>query len=298
MSKLLEGRIAVVTGAGGGIGRAEAIGLANQGAKVVVNDIGTATSGKGFSREPADETVGLIKQSGNIAIANYDSVAVEKEAEHIVQTAIDNFGRIDILINNAGVFRDRVNIADVPTDDWNALIRTHLTGTFFTTRYACSFMRKQGYGRIINTSSHTGLGWKNSGPYGAAKEGIVGLTRTVARDMTEFGVNCNIIRPLAAWRGEPATSQTSKNLPSDVACLVVYLASEQADHINGCIFEVWHGHVGIFTDPPPVEKVLDKEGAWTTEELANLIPQTLTKGRSRDSLPPVLQGFNTIESSE
>jgi 3-oxoacyl-[acyl-carrier protein] reductase len=298
MSKLLEGRVAVVTGSGGGIGRAEAIGLASQGAKVVVNDIGTATDGRGFSHEPADETVKLIKQAGNIAVANYDSVAVEKEAEHIIQAAIDNFGRIDVLINNAGVFRERVNVADVATDNWNAMIQTHLTGTFYTTRRACFSMRKQGYGRIINTSSHVGLGWKGGSPYGAAKEGIVGFSRTVAREMGEFGVNCNVIRPLAAWRGEPSTNRTARNLPEDVAGLVVYLASEQAEHINGCIFEVWHGHVGIFIDPPPVENVLDKEGMWTTEELAKLIPQTLTKGRSRDLPPTSLPSFTAEPPSK
>jgi NAD(P)-dependent dehydrogenase (short-subunit alcohol dehydrogenase family) len=281
MGKLLEGRVAVVTGAGSGIGRAEAIGLANQGAKVVVNDIGTARDGSGTSHEPADETVRLIKQAGNVAIANYNSVAVEKEAEHIIQAAIDNFGRIDILINNAGIFRQQVNVADILTDNWNAIIQTHLTGTFYCTRCACSLMRKQGYGRIINTSSHVGLGWKGSASYGSAKEGIVGFTRTVARDMGEFGVNCNAIRPLAVGRNSQRT-KPSKNQPEEIASLVVYLASEQAEQINGCVFEVWHGHVGIFTDPPPVENVLDKEGSWTPEELAKLIPRTLTKGRSRD----------------
>ena len=289
MNKLLHGRIAVVTGAGSGIGRAEAIGLAEQGAKVVVNDIGTATDGRGTSHEPADAVVRQIKNAGNIALANYDSVATEKGAENIIQAAIDNFGRIDVLINNAGVFRAPNNIADVPSDDWDILMKTHLFGTFYCTRRACSFMRKQGYGRIINTSSHTGMGWKGSASYGAAKEGIVGFTRTVARDMAEFGVTCNAIRPLAAWRGikEP-TPKDLVDRPEDVASLVVYLASEQADNINGCIFEVWHGHVGIFTEPPPVQEVINKEGAWTSEELAKLIPQTLTKGRSRDLKPTVL----------
>ena len=288
MNKLLQGRIAVVTGAGSGIGRAEAIGMAQQGAKVVVNDIGTSTDGRGLSHKPADAVVSQIKNNGNIAVANYNSVAIEEEANKIIQAAIDNFGRIDILINNAGVFRAPNNVADVTTDDWDAEMKSHLFGTFYCTRRACSFMRKQGYGRIINTSSHTGMGWKGSGGYAAAKEGIIGFTRTVARDMGEFGVNCNAIRPLAAWRG--MKNPTPKDLilrPEDIASLVVYLASEQAENINGCIFEVWHGHVGIFKEPPPVEDVIDKEGSWTTEELAELIPQTLAKGRSRN-LPPTV----------
>jgi 3-oxoacyl-[acyl-carrier protein] reductase len=289
MRKFLEGRVAVVTGAGNGIGRAEAIGLARQGAKVVVNDIGTAYDGRGMSREPAEAVVKEIKNAGNIAVANYDSVATEKGAENIIQAAIDNYGRIDVLINNAGVVRDPRGIYEASNDDWEIIIRTHLFGTFYCTRRAAAFMKKQGYGRIINTSSHVGLGWKGFNIYAAAKEGIVGLTRTAARDMAEFGVTCNAIRPLAAWRGtKEKIPQVAINRPEDVAALVVYLASEQADHINGCIFEVWRGHVGIYIEPPVVQQVLKKEGAWTTEELAEAIPRTLTKGRSRDKFPDVL----------
>jgi len=290
MVKLLEGRVAVVTGAGNGIGRAEAIGLAAQGAKVVVNDIGTSADGVGFSHEPADVVVREIVSAGNIAIANYNSVAIEKEAEAIIQTAIDNFGRIDVLINNAGVVRDPQDICDISSDDWEILIKTHLFGAFYCTRYACSFMKQQGYGRIISTSSHVGLGWKGFAAYAAAKEGIVGLTRTAARDMAEYGITCNAIRPIAAWRGtKEKLPRVAVNRPEDIASLVVYLASEQADHINGCIFEVWHGHVGIFTEPPSVQQVLRKEGSWTSEELAEIIPRTLTQGRSREELPPVLR---------
>jgi NAD(P)-dependent dehydrogenase (short-subunit alcohol dehydrogenase family) len=292
MPKLLEGRVAVVTGAGNGIGRAEAIGLANQGAKVVVNDIGTSAYGQGISNEPADAVVEEIKAAGNIAVACYDSVTTEKGAENIIQTAMDSFGRIDVLINNAGLVKNPNNIADISPDDWDILMKTHLYGTFYCTRRACSLMKKQRYGRIINTSSHVGLGFKGFVSYAAAKEGIVGLTRVVARDMAEFGVTCNAIRPIAAWRG--AADKNPKievNRPEDVASLVVYLASEQADHINGCIFEVWRGHVGIFTEPPPVQQVLQKEGAWTTEELAEAIPKTLTKGHSREKFPRILEFF-------
>jgi NAD(P)-dependent dehydrogenase (short-subunit alcohol dehydrogenase family) len=305
MSKLLEGRVAVVTGSGGGIGRAEAIGLAKHGAKVVVNDIGTSFDGQGFSHEPADAVVKEIKSAGNIAVANYDSVAEEKGAEKIIQTAIDNFGRIDVLINNAGVVRPLCDISDVTSDDFDIIIKTHLYGTFYCTRYASALMKKQGYGRIINTSSHTGLGWKGNTAYGAAKEGIAGFSRNVARDMAGYGITCNVIRPIAAWRGTKEMNQRvgknwrleknprlENNRPEDVASLVVYLASEKADHINGCIFEVWWGHVGIFVEPPPVQEVLDKEGPWTTEELAKLIPQTLTKGRSREKFAMVLKMFN------
>ena len=153
-------------------------------------------------------------------------------------------------------------------------------------------MKNQGYGRIINTSSHTGLGWKEGGAYATVKESIASFTRLVARDMAEFGINCNAIRPLAVWRGSKnQTQQMLKQRPEDVASLVVFLASEQSDNINGCIFEVWSGHVGIFTEPPPVENIIEKEGAWTPDELAKLIPQTLTKNRSRNLRPFILNQY-------
>ncbi|MBN1693760.1 MAG: SDR family NAD(P)-dependent oxidoreductase [Dehalococcoidales bacterium] len=292
MPKLLVNRVAVVTGAGSGIGRAEAIGLARQGAKVVVNDIGTSAFGQGISHEPADAVVKEIKKAGNTAVACYDSVATEKGAENIIQTAIDSFGQIDILINNAGVVKDAKNVADISTNDWDLLVRTHLYGTFFCTRRAASLMKKQGYGRIINTSSHVGLGWKGLAPYATVKEGIIGFTRVVARDMAEYGVTCNAIRPIAAWRGaKDKNPRVEVNRPEDIAALVVYLASQKADHINGCVFEVWRGHVGIFTEPPPVREVLKKDGAWTTDELAEAIPQTLTKGRSREKFTKILEMF-------
>jgi NAD(P)-dependent dehydrogenase (short-subunit alcohol dehydrogenase family) len=283
MPDLLAGRVAVVTGSGAGIGRAEAIEIARQGAKVVVNDIGTSVDGKGSSQKPADAVVSEIKNSGGSAVANYDSVATEKGADAIIQAAIDNFGRIDVLINNAGVVCALRGVDEVHSSDWENVLRTHLFGTFYCTRRAAAFMKKQGYGRIVNTSSHVGLGWKGNTVYGAAKEGIVGFTRSVARDMAEFGVTCNAIRPLAAWRGSPViTPEMAPNRPEDIAALVVYLASEQADHINGCIFEVWHGHVALFIEPPPVLDTLKKDGSWTPEELAKAIAQTLTKGRSRE----------------
>lgn len=283
MDRLLEGRVAVVTGSGNGIGRAEAVGMAARGAKVIVNDIGTSYDGKGTSNSFADAVVREIQEDGGIAIANYDSVATEKGAEGIISTAIQNFGRIDILVNNAGIVRDPNPVFNVVNDDWESILKTHLYGTFYCTRYACSLMSKQRYGRIINTSSHVGLGWKGFTAYGAAKEGIAGLTRTVARDMAEYNVTCNAIRPLAAWRGsKEITPRMAANRPEDVASLVTYLASEKADHINGCIFEVWHGYVGIFNEPPVVKEEINKADGFTAEELAEEIPRTLTKGLTKD----------------
>jgi len=281
----LKNRVAVVTGAGNGIGRAEAIGLAAQGAALVVNDIGTGTDGKGHSREPADKVVEEIINTGGRAVASYSSVADEEGAKSIIRTAVDNFGRVDVLINNAGFVRTDM-IYDISTEDWDTVIKTHLYGTFYCTRAAAAIMKEQGYGRIVNTSSHIGLGFRGQATYSTAKEAIIGFTRTVARDVFTFGGTCNAIRPIAAWRGKADSpdqiSELEVNKPEDIAALVVYLASEKADHINGCIFEVWRGHVGIFADPPPVEQVLWKDGRWTPEELAEVMPETLTRGKSRE----------------
>jgi len=282
---MLKGRVAIVTGAGNGLGRAEAISLAAQGAQVVVNDLGTSHDGIGVSSEAADHVVEQIKKAGGNAVASYDSVATEDGASNIVRLAIEKFGRVDVLVNNAGIIRVQP-VWEIPTEDWDAVIKTHLYGTFFCTRAASAIMKQQGYGRIICTSSAVGFGVQGQSTYSAAKEGITGFARSVARDMAKYGTTCNIIRPVAAWRGAQQRSNTvDVNQPSDIAPLVVYLASEQADNINGCIFEVWHGHVGIFVDPPPVEQVVWKDGQWTPEELMKVLPETLTVGRSREHLP-------------
>jgi NAD(P)-dependent dehydrogenase (short-subunit alcohol dehydrogenase family) len=309
MSELLKGEVAVVTGAGKGLGRAEAIAMAAQGAKVVVNDLGAATDGSGVSHGPADEVVAEIKKAGGSAVPSYASVAMVEGAESIIQTAMDSFGQVDILVNNAGFNRDRM-IYNTSDDEWNSVLQVNLSGTFYCTRAACKVMRQQKYGRIINTSSHAGLGNMGQANYSAAKEGIVGLTRTVARDMQRYGVTCNVIRPVAGTRGfiemlrdkglreawvkmwgaELAEKRLKQmlelNQPEDVAGLVVYLATEKADNVNGCVFEVWHGHIGIFVDPPPVEQVLWKDGRFTPEDLVETMPATLTKNKVHD-LPAI-----------
>jgi NAD(P)-dependent dehydrogenase (short-subunit alcohol dehydrogenase family) len=288
MGEMLKDRVAIITGAGNGLGRAHAIAMAAQGARVVVNDIGTSFNGQGTSSDPADQVVNTIRQNGGVAVANYDSVATEEGARQIIRSAIDSFGHLDILVNNAGIIRGGM-VYEVTAADWDAMIKTHLYGTFYCTREAALIMKEQKYGRIINTSSHNGLGQLSTSTYSAAKEGITGFSRSVARDMARFGVTCNVIRPIAAWRGAPVKiAEFEANKPEDVAVLVVYLASEAADHINGCVFEVYNGHVGIFEEPPPVKQVLWKDGHWTPEELARAMPQTLTRGRSRDAFPNTL----------
>jgi multifunctional beta-oxidation protein len=290
MGDMLKGRVVVITGAGNGLGRAHAIAMAAQGASIVVNDLGTTWDGQGVNSEAADLVVKTIKQAGGAAVANYDSVASEKGAEGIIQTAIEKFGRLDILVNNAGIIRNQP-LDEINTGDFDAVVKTHLYGTMFCSRAACRVMKKQKYGRIISTSSHVGFGWEGQATYSSVKESIVGFCRSVARELGKDGITCNVIRPLAAWRGTPperALPAIEALRPEDVSTLVVYLASELADHINGCIFEVYRGHVGIFVDPPPVQQIIWKDGSWTAEELAQLMPKTLTKGRSREIFPPTL----------
>jgi NAD(P)-dependent dehydrogenase (short-subunit alcohol dehydrogenase family) len=285
MGNMLKGKVAVITGAGNGLGRAHALGMAAQGAKVVVNDIGTSFNGEGTSSNPADIVVQAIKKNGGDAVANYESVATEDGAKKIIKTALDKFGKIDILVNNAGIIRGSF-IEDLNEKDWDRMIKVHLYGTYYCTRQAVPLMKAQKYGRIINTSSHNGLGMPGASAYSAAKEGITGFSRSIAREVAKFGITCNIIRPIAAWRGAVVKiKEFEENKTEDVAVLVTYLASEGAANVNGCIFEVYNGHVGIFEDPPPVKQIVWKNGHFTPEELAEVMPQSLTRDKTADNFP-------------
>ena len=298
MGELLKEKVAVVTGAGRGIGRAEALALAAQGAKVVVNDLRAAPHDTSTST-PADEVVKEIKSNGGMAAANYDSVATPEGAERIIKTAIDNFGRIDILVNNAGILRDHLVFRMTP-EDWDAVVKVHLYGTFYCTRFATPYMVRQRHGRVINTSSEAGLGNPGQVNYSAAKEGLVGFTRSAARELGRFGVTCNVIRPraatsmtmrpelIAAWEKagrHDLIKETQAMTPEGIAPLVVFLASDAADNINGCTFLVYRGFVGLYDEPAVREKLPKEGGEWTAEELVHLIPTTIGKGRTRE-LPP------------
>jgi len=308
MAGLLKDRVAVVTGAGRGIGRAEAIALAAQGAKVVVNDLGGEKDGSGIGKGPADEVVAEIKKAKGQAVANYDSVTTMEGAERIIKTALDSFGRIDILVNNAGILRDRM-VFNMTQEEWDSVIKVHLYGHFYCTKFACLAMRSQRYGRIINTSSQAGLGNMGQANYSAAKEGIVGLTRTVARDMGRYGITCNAIRPRAATRltitpeleanwkraqaqGLPTLGDYDElraMMPEHVAELVVYLATDAASNINGQVFLVGGNMIAAYPDTPPT-KFLFKEagGSWTAEELVETMPKTLAKDIINPSPPSPL----------
>jgi NAD(P)-dependent dehydrogenase (short-subunit alcohol dehydrogenase family) len=293
MGDRLKGKVAIVTGSGRGIGRGEALALASEGARVVVNDLGVARDGSGVSASPADEVVAEIKKMGSDAVANYDSVSTWASAEKIVKTAIDTFGRLDILVNNAGILRDRM-VFNMAEEDWDIIMKVHLYGHFFMIRHAVPIFRQQKSGRIINTSSVAGLGTTfGQANYGAAKEGIVGLTRQVARDMVRYGVTCNAIRPnagtrmtlndelIAAWKKagmEMAAEALKAAKPEDIAPLIVWLASDASAHVTGRTFYVQTGTIALFTEPEQT-KTVNKDGSWTIDEVFKLMPE-VTAGLS------------------
>jgi len=296
MGDRLRGKVALVTGAGRGLGRAHALALAAEGAKVVVNDFGGASDGTGDSTVPADEVVAEIHEMGGEAVANYDSVATREGGERIIKSAIDNFGRLDILVNNAGILRDRM-IFKMTEEEWDAVMKIHLYGHYYCTKPACAIMREQRSGRIINTSSEAWLGNISQANYSAAKAGIIGFTRTVARDMGRYGLTCNAICPLAKTRLglRPEQLEAAKKaaeegdtfmlelwqrmehlMPEDVSPFVVYLATDEAASINGCVFSVQGGDIGIYPDPV-LTRTIHKEGRWTVDELIDIMPRTIAK---------------------
>jgi NAD(P)-dependent dehydrogenase (short-subunit alcohol dehydrogenase family) len=291
MAKVLEGKVAAVTGAGRGIGKGEALALAAAGAKVVVNDFGGGADGTGGDDAPAAQVVQEIKAQGGEAVANFASVSDPAGADSIIQDAVEKFGTIDILVNNAGILRDRM-VYNTTDDEWDIVQKVHLYGHFYCARAACRVMRQQKSGRIINTSSSAGLGETfGQANYGAAKEGIIGLTRQIARDMGRYGVTCNAIRPSAATRltlspelienwkraGRDDLVENLQRLqPEDIAPLIIFLSTDAAANINGRTFAVGGGEISLYTEPVK-ERTIYKEGRWTIDELLALGPNTLGK---------------------
>jgi NAD(P)-dependent dehydrogenase (short-subunit alcohol dehydrogenase family) len=304
MGDRLTGKVAVVTGAGRGIGRGIALLMAEEGARVVVNDLGGAPDGTSVSASPANEVVAEIEGGGGQAVANYDTVATVEGGENIAKTAMDSFGRIDILVNNAGILRDRM-LFNMTPEEWDAVLKVHLYGHYNCTKPAAVLMRQQRSGRIINMSSSSGLGNAGQANYSAAKEGIVGFTRTVARDMGRYGVTCNAIRPGAGTRltlspemeearkrrvarGEITEEQAAAQRPADpddVAPFVVYLATDEAANINGYDFAVVGGRIALYSQPVET-KSIHKAGRWTLDELLAVVPTSLAAGLV-DPSPPV-----------
>lgn len=295
MGKVLQGKVAVITGAGRGIGRAMAILMAREGAKLVVNDYGVRPNGIGASSAPADEVVAEIRGAGGEAVASYDTVATAEGGESIIRTASDNYGRIDILVNNAGIMRDRM-IFNMTEDEWDAVIKVHLYGHFHCTRPASAIMRRQQWGRIVNVSSTAGLGQTvGVSNYAAAKEGIIGFTRAVAGDLLKYNVTCNAIRPLAvtrlllfdekrkeAWLEQAATErieEMERSKPEDIAPLAVYLASEEAGKVTGHTFFVGAHVVSLYSEPERVRTIY-KEERWSIDELRQTIPELIASSPS------------------
>ncbi len=296
MGDRLKGRVAIVTGAGRGIGRGEALALAGEGASIVINDFGGGSHGEGGEKGPADQTVDDIKKLGVGAVANYGSVADFKTGDELVQQAIDNFGRLDIVINNAGILRDRM-VFNMTEEDWDAVLAVHLKGTFNVTRAASVIFRQQRSGVIVNTSSESGLGNMGQANYSAAKEGIVGFTRTVARDLGRYGVRCNAIRPRAATRlvisdemreaaqrGGGAAGMNmdvlkafeKSNPPEAVAPLVDWLCTDEAANVNGRNFLIAGNQIGLYSEPQVIADV-KLDHIVTLDELSKLMPEHVTK---------------------
>ena len=226
----VEGRVVAITGAGGGIGREHALLFARQGAKVVVNDLGGSRDGTGASSEMADETVQAIKDAGGEAVANYDDVATPAGGAGVVQSALDAFGRIDVVVNNAGILRDRT-FHKMSDEEWTAVIDVHLHGTYNVTRAAWPHLREQGHGRVIVTTSTSGI-YGNFGQsnYGTAKNGVVGLINTLALEGAKYDVTANAICPVAATRmtEDIMPEELLQNLdPAYVSPAVVHLASDE-----------------------------------------------------------------------
>ncbi|HYC01064.1 MAG TPA: SDR family oxidoreductase [Candidatus Limnocylindrales bacterium] len=241
----LKGRTAIITGAGGGLGRAHALLFAKHGANVVVNDLGGKHDGTGKGSEMADKTVADIKAAGGNAVANYDSVSTEEGANGIIQTALDAFGKVDILVNNAGILRDKsfVNMTDA---DWDLVFAVHVKGAYYCSKAAWPHMREQKYGRVILTSSASGL-YGNFGQtnYSAAKMALVGLGQTLALEGEKYNIRTNVICPVAASRMTESLMPPNileKLKPECVSPLVVYLCSENID-VNGEVYEVGAGAI-------------------------------------------------------
>jgi len=286
---LLEGKVAAVTGGGSGIGREICKLMAVEGARVVVNDLGTAVDGVGQSRSAADQTVEMIKHAGGEATSNYDSVATPEGGQNIIQTAVNAYGKIDILVHVAGILRDRM-IFNMSIEEWDAVINVHLRGAFCVVKPACVLMRAQKSGCIINFSSISAAGNSGQANYSAAKAGILGLTRTVARDMAKYGVRANAIWPAADTRmtatipesarqiraergvGQAAPMPAGPRRPESVASVVAFLASDMAQDITGWTVGISGDRLSLIEDPRPVKTVFCP-GGWTLDKVTELWPQ-------------------------
>jgi NAD(P)-dependent dehydrogenase (short-subunit alcohol dehydrogenase family) len=291
MSEICEGRVVIVTGAGGGIGRAHALEFARQGAKVVVNDLGASAAGEGASEGPAHDVVKEIEAMGGEAVANGADVADWEQTGALVQQAIDTFGGLDVVVNNAGFLRDRMFVS-ASVEEWDAVIRVHLKGHFCTSRHAGKYWRDKSKAgeavdaRIINTSSGAGLqGSVGQSAYSAAKGGIASLTLVQAAEMGRYGVTANAIAPAARTRmteaiftdmKPPEDGSFDENAPENISPLVVWLGSAESREVSGRVFEVKGGIIGTsdgWRDGP----IIGKGGRWEPDEVGAAVKELIEK---------------------
>ncbi len=298
---MLEGRVAVVTGAGRGLGRVEALGLAGLGARVVVNDLGTRGDGAGSDRGPAEAVVEEIRKAGGEAVAHFGDVADWNDAQSLIKRAVDEFGDLNILVNNAGFCRDQM-IFNMTEEAFDSVIRVHLKGHFCTMRFATAHWREQSkakggtiYGRLISSSSEAFIFGSVGQPnYAAAKAGIVAMTLSAAQACLKYGVTANAIMPrartrmndsgpLAAMFAKPAEG-FDNYAPENVSPLVGYLASPRAERISGQVFVVWGQHVTVL-GRPGTDSRFESKDAWTVDSLHQQL------GPHFEKLEPVTDGF-------
>ncbi|MCA9501953.1 MAG: SDR family oxidoreductase [Spirochaetaceae bacterium] len=292
---ICDGRVVIVTGAGGGLGREHALAFAAEGARVVVNDLGVSNHGEGGSKGPAEMVVGEIQAMGGEAIANTDSVSDFAAGKRIVEQALDAFGRLDVVVNNAGFLRDRMFVS-TSEEEWDAVINVHLKGHFCITKHACEHWRAQSKAgeavdaRIINTSSGAGLqGSVGQGTYSAAKAGIAALTLVQAAELGRYGVTSNAIAPAARTRmteaiftdmKPPEDGSFDEAHPGNVSPLVVWLGSAQSREVTGRVFEVKGGFVSV-CDGWRTGPSYDKHAKWAPDEIGPTVMELIAK-----SVPP------------
>ena len=298
---VLDGRVAIITGAGRGIGASMARRFAAEGAALVVNDLGGNADGTGSDAGPARQIVGEIVAAGGQAVADGGDIADTATGQRLVETAVQQYGRLDIVVNVAGILRDRM-IFNLPEEDWDAVIRVHLRGHYSTVRPASAYWREQrnpqGHYRVINVTSISGLDGSPGQPnYAAAKMGIVGLTYSLAQALGRYGVTANAIAPSAATRltatvpaerrirgGEgDAFQEDAERSPDNVAPLALYLASERSDWLTGRVLSAGGYDVGLYQNPQIIRQV-SSAGAWQYDQLAALIERSFRP--AAEGLPP------------
>jgi NAD(P)-dependent dehydrogenase (short-subunit alcohol dehydrogenase family) len=288
----LDGKVAIVTGAGRGIGRDHALALAEAGARIVVNDVGATLAGEGSDSTPAQTVVNEIVAAGGEAVASYDDVSDFGAAEHMIQRAIDRYGGLDILVNNAGILRDRM-LVNMAEHEWDAVIAVHLKGHFAPTRHAAAYWRERAKSgetlraRVINTSSPSGVfGNVGQSNYGAAKAAIAGFTLIAAQELQRYGVTVNCLAPNARTRmteetfGElpaPEEGEFDPLDPANMSPLVVALCADEAQEITGQCFFVWGGAINVLR-PWDAGELLAKEERWDADELLAQLQERFPEG--------------------